>query len=314
MLNDKLQKLAEALNLTEYQELEPYILTPEEEELAIVIAINQAKNFFGWKIFKILKSEDDVISKVNTINWEGKIDREQVLAQANSIKLQDQWHKKQRAMEKEEVIKKQKDLQEYWTYARIFQLMKLNSENRFGNKLMQDEQKMPAIKAICFFVSRDDRFINELGYDSQKGLLIRGPTGTGKTHLVRCVEDNPLNPILTLSMLDIVDKIKADGEFKINIKGEKLIYLDDVGTEEAIVNHYGTKVSWFKNFIEGIYLKTKCFNHLIITTNLNFKGMEDHYGVRVASRMREMFNVIDLNGEDLRNKKISCPTSLPNTP
>lgn len=303
MLNEELTKLAAALNLTEYQELEPYILSREEEERAVAIAIEQAKKLFGWKVFKILMCEDGVIAQAKTISWEEKIDREQVLAAANSVKLQEQWHKNQRAMEKEKAIEKQKELQKYWNANRIFRLMKYNSQNVYGTELIHSEQKLPTIKAICFFVSRDDRFIDELKFDSQKGLLIRGPSGTGKTHLVRCVEKNPLNPVLTLSMLDITDKIKADGEFKVNVNGEKLIYLDDVGTEEAIVNHYGTKISWFKNFIEGIYLKTKCFNHLIITTNLNFKGIEDYYGFRVASRMREMFNVVDLTGPDLRNKK-----------
>jgi DNA replication protein DnaC len=184
--------------------------------------------------------------------------------------------------------------------------MKFNSQHVYGKPLDETPDNLPVIKALCFFLSRDDRFFTDLKdgqgrpYDPLKGLLIRGASGTGKTHLVRCAEDNGLNPILTLSMIDITEAVKSEGKFQINQQGKQIIYLDDVGTEEASVKHFGTTNLWFKNFIETVYLRAKCYNHLIITTNLNFKSIEDQYGYRVASRMREMFNVIDLPGKDRR--------------
>jgi len=78
------------------------------------------------------------------------------------------------------------------------------------------------------------------------------------------------------------------------------LYLDDVGTEEPIVNHYGTKINWFKNFIEMYYLKNKPFNKLIISTNNSFDEIESKYGFRVRSRIKDMFNIIDVQGKDMR--------------
>lgn len=305
MLNQELHKLAKTLNMTDYQELEPYILTNEEEMRAIDYAIVSAKKRVAWKLAQVLKTQEEILTKLSGINWDEKINKQKVLKLANTAKLQDQWQERQRIKRRQDAIKLQKDLEEYWTYSRIYNLMRLNSQNMFGKPFKQSDVNLTTIKALCFFISRNDRFITELGYDAQKGLLIRGPSGTGKTHLVRCVENNGLNPILVQSMLDVTDKLKNNGEFNFSIKGHRIIYLDDVGTEEPVVNFYGTKIQFFKNFIEGLYLKTKCFNHLIISTNLNFKGIEEVYGFRVASRMREMFNVVDLKGEDLRQKKQS---------
>jgi DNA replication protein DnaC len=300
MLNKELHKLAKALSLTDHVDAEPYTLTPEEEEKAISLAVEQAQKFMAWKMRKVLKTEDEIWHKISLIDWNEKVDRGKVLALANLAKNRELWQKAQREAERQRQVDRLKELQSYWAYGRIYRLMKHNSVHAFGKELDETPENLPVIKALCFFIARDDRFATELNYDRLKGLLIRGPSGTGKTHLVRCCEDNGLNPIATLSMIDITDAVKADGSYRINNPGKSIIYLDDVGTEEASVKHFGTMIQWFKNFIETVYLRAKCYNHLIITTNLNFKAIEEHYGYRVASRMREMFNVIDLTGKDRR--------------
>jgi DNA replication protein DnaC len=300
MLNKDLHKLAKALSLTEAGEPEPYILTPEEEQEAIANEIERAQKFMAYKMARVLKTQDEIWHKISLTDWNEKIDRPKVLALANMAKNRELWERKQREAEKSRETDQLKELQEYWTYRRVYQLMKYNSLHRFGKEFDETAENIPVIKALCFFIARHDRFATELGYDRLRGLLIRGNSGTGKTHLVRCTEDNGLNPVLTISMIDITERIKEEGKYSIPSQGQKILYLDDVGTEEPVVNHFGTKITWFKNFIEKASLKTKCYNHLIITTNLNFKGMEEQYGYRVASRMREMFNVIDLTGKDRR--------------
>lgn len=295
--------MEKTLNLTEDREPEPYTLTPEEEQKALSLAIEQAQKFMAWKMRRVFKTEDEIWHKISLINWNAEVDRGKVLSNANMIKNQQLWQHAQRQADRDREINRLKELQQYWTYGRIYKLMKYNSLHVFGKDLDETPENLPAVKALCFFIARDDRFATELEFDRLKGLIIRGPSGTGKTHLVRCCEDNGLNPILTLSMLDIAEQVKEDGKYIIDRQGKKIIYLDDVGTEEASVKHFGTTILWFKNFIETVYYKSKCYNHLIITTNLNFKQLQDQYGFRVASRMREMFNVVDLKGKDYRNKK-----------
>ena len=86
----------------------------------------------------------------------------------------------------------------------------------------------------------------------------------------------------------------------ISIDYSKVIYLDDVGTEESTLNVYGTKITWFKDFIENYSLDKLKPNKLIISTNCNFDEIEEKYTGRVRSRMAEMFNFIKVTGTDRR--------------
>lgn len=303
MLNQYLNKLAARLNPTEHQEPEPYTLTPEEEMRAINYAIEQAQKFMAYKMRKVLKTEDEIWHKIDQVDWRKKVNVQEVLKRANVAKNQNQWQRAQREADKAREANRLKELQEYWTYGRIYKLMKYNSIHMFGRELDETPDNLPTIKALCFFLARDDRFATELKFDRLKGLLIRGPSDTGKTHLVRCCENNGLNPIHSITMLDVTEKVTEEGKYQINSQGKNIIYIDDIGTEEASVKHYGTTILWFKNYIETVYHRTKCYNHLIITTNLNFQQLGDQYGFRVASRMREMFNVVDLKGGGYRSKK-----------
>jgi DNA replication protein DnaC len=97
-------------------------------------------------------------------------------------------------------------------------------------------------------------------------------------------------------MIDISDEVREYGGFQ--AKG-KVVYLDDVGSEET-VNHYGSKINWFKEFLESYYLNSTDFSRLILSTNCNFDQIQEKYGFRVRSRMKEMFNIIDVKGKDLR--------------
>lgn len=300
-LKNQLTRLAERLQLTNSEnEQDQYILTAEEEKIAIQNEIQQKKNYAEWKMkgLKLPQAEIDV--RLKETNWEEKINRQEVLQRVNSNKIQDLWHQEQREKEKEMEKKVQQELVEQWTAKNMYRLMQWTSRNTFGKDLIVNEANKPFITALCFFVSRDPRFETELGYSLKKGLLVRGASGLGKTHLVRCLERNELNPILVLSMIEIADQVKAEGEYQIHRGNTKLLYLDDVGTEEATVNHYGTKINFFKNFIEMYYLRNLPANQLLFSTNNSFSEIEEKYGFRVRSRLKDMFNVIDVAGKDMR--------------
>lgn len=301
MENKELERLAKRLSLIELEnEVEEYVLTSEEELTAINNAINAKKQYVSWKMKGLGYVEAQIVQKILEIDWDKEIDKRDILLKSNSNKLQDLWHKEQRIKEKERKQREYKELLEKCTAKYMFNLMKWTSRNVFEKDLIINEDNTPLIKALCFFLSNDERFESECGFSFRKGLIIRGISGIGKTHLVQCVSKNELNPIFILSMIDVAEKIKLEGEIEINLGSNKILYLDDVGTEEATINHYGTKINFFKNFVESYYLKNKIFNKLIISTNINFSEMEERYGFRVRSRMKDMFNVIDISGKDMR--------------
>lgn len=301
MENQALAQLARRLNLTE-PETEEFILTKEECDTVIENEITSRKKYMAWKIINLGYSEQEALLRISETKWEDVIDREKILQIANSNKHQNIWHQKQRADERERKEAEYNALVEKCDARYMFKLMKWSSMNQQGKPLIVNEHNKKLIVTLCYLLSNDDRFETELGYSFRKGLLIRGVAGVGKTHIVKCLQDNDLFPIRVLSMIEITDIVKENGEYSIQMDGKKVIYLDDVGTEEPVVNHYGTKISFFKNFIETVYLQNqhKTFSNLIISTNNSFAELEAKYGFRVRSRMKDMFNVVDVTGVDMR--------------
>jgi hypothetical protein len=291
--------LGEHLTPTNFDlEPEDYILTKEEEAAAISHEVRRKREHFvfkqiGRQIPKLLAEE-----KAAEIDWLKQVDTKRVLQIANSNKHYDIWQKEQREKDKKEAEEKATNLKNTWTAKMMLRFMRWTSENTYDKKLIENDQTLPLIKIVCFFLSEDERFETELGYSLKKGLLIRGACGLGKTYTIRCVSMNELNPVTIYSMIEIASAVKEDGDFE--LPKSKKIYLDDVGSEQSLVNHYGTKINWLKEFLETFYLRSNQYNRLILSTNLNASQLEAAYGFRVRSRLKDMFNVIDVEGIDMR--------------
>lgn len=292
--------LAGQWNLTQYDaDVQPYILTKQEEEAAIRNAIEAAKDFMRHKASKKC-FDGEVEAKIKATDWNKEINREDIFQKANKNKHHKIWEHSQREEERKNELARQETIIKKCDANYFYNLMKRTCIVDFKKQFEHDDFNRELIKLICFFLSRDNRLETELNFDKNKGLLIRGVSGLGKTFLFECVMKNELNPVKILSMIEISEEIKSEGEFNISMDGEKILYLDDVGTEEATINHYGTKISWFKDFIETQYTRKNGFKNLVISTNLNFSQIQDQYGFRVRSRMKEMFNIVDVSGKDRR--------------
>lgn len=300
ILVQELKPLEDQLSSIE-PDFEPYILTKDEEFEVIEHEISRIEKHYAWKLTdKGINSEFEILSKMDSLDISTKIDVVEILERANSNKVYDEWQKKRRIEERLEAERKLQDIKSFWTAKNVLKLMKWTSESVYGKKLIINEQTTGLIKTICFFLSEDPRFETELNHSLSKGLLIRGVSGLGKTFLLKCVEKNERNPIHILSMIEVIDTIKSEGEFTLSMAGKKILYLDDVGTEESSVKYYGTNINWFKDFLELYYSKNKPFKNLIISTNLSFAQIEEKYGFRVRSRMKDMFNIVDVAGNDMR--------------
>lgn len=292
------------MNLTNPNETsEPYLLTPAEEAEILENAILREKEHKRWKMKELEYSDAQIEEKLNSFDWENLIDKKTLFERCNSNKAYDLWQKKQRENEKQQALEAQQLLETEWTANRMFELMKWESENTYKKPFVVNQHNKVLIRTICFFLSRDERFRGDLSHDFQKGVLIRGIAGIGKTYVLKCVSCNSRNPVLVQSMLEIAEEVKNEGKFDIPMGGKKILYLDDVGSEEAPVNYYGTKINWFKNFIETVYLKQTDFSNIIFSTNNSFAELQEKYGFRVVSRLKDMFNVVNVTGTDMRGKK-----------
>lgn len=293
--------MANQSSLINFESKIPYLLTPEEEEKAIKHAmqreIDQQRDVMRGLGYQKMQIDE----RIANLAPEELINISEVLQYANICKEQNNWHESQEKLRKEKLLEEKNRLKNEWTSERMFRFMQVVSQEEFNKKLILTKENKKFIAALCHFVSRDERFHSEMKFNPKKGLLIRGVAGIGKTYLPRCIADNPLNPIAMYSMIEISEEMKTSGEFVPRMGDRKILYLDDVGTEESSVKHFGTVHNFFKDFIEGVYFRNKEFSSLMISTNLTGEELEKRYGYRVRSRMREMFNVIDVEGEDMRN-------------
>lgn len=291
------------LQLTPFEiEQEEYILTPEEEIVVIRNAIGAKKNHKALKYAGMGMPTKVIEEKLLTIDWDKEINREAVLKHANSNKQYQIWQQQQRVNEKNEAVEKRNALKKVWDANRFFKMMKYVSGSEYGKSLIVNDNTMQIIKPLCYFLSEDERFESELGYSLKKGIVFRGISGLGKTHLAKCVAENEYHRMFVVSMLEICDEVKDNGDYDLPTEYSKY-YIDDVGSEDSsVVKHYGTSINWLKNFIEIYYLRSQQYNRLLISTNISFAQIEEKYGFRVRSRMKDMFNIIDLNGTDLRGR------------
>jgi DNA replication protein DnaC len=270
-------------------------LTHEQKDLVVRREALRLENHFRYRMKDKGMSIGEINNRAADIDWMAMVDVASVIDSANSRRfwqIQEQENIRQQKAQEEAYRNEQKKI---WDANYFYQVIKRYFISRTGDF---DRSNMEYIKAICFFLSEDPRFETQLGFSFRKGIMVIGTAGVGKTSTIQAVKDNPIFPISVYSLIDITEKVRSDGFCNLNTN--RMILLDDVGSETELVKHYGTEINWFKEFIETYYLHNETYQGLIITTNCGGDELEAKYGYRVRSRIREMFNVIQLTGKDLR--------------
>ncbi|WP_366837314.1 hypothetical protein [Lutibacter sp.] len=148
-----------------------------------------------------------------------------------------------------------------------------------------------------------------MGIDTNKGILLSGPVGCGKTSLMKLLPH--LAPHKTnyemVPTRNIVFNFNAIGFEVIEKYSETKNYcFDDVGIE-PIGKHFGADCNVMGEILLSRYdifchpeRSRRIITH--ITTNLNAQELEERYGNRVRSRMRQLFNLVafESNSKDKR--------------
>ena len=138
------------------------------------------------------------------------------------------------------------------------------------------------------------------------GVIICGGTGNGKTTMARALSEtiqkcnNTAVTRMTALQFAALEAQRDENRYKlIQCRQAPLLFLDDVGTEEASVKVWGNVIS---PVVELIYQRYDLQNFTIATSNLNPRQLAEKYGDRVGDRIREMFSVLAFNNESYRGR------------
>ena len=186
-------------------------------------------------------------------------------------------------------------------------LVYLNAKGKllFGEKFKIYKKDKDILLKLCSYFIKDKENCKKFDIDLDKGLLLTGPVGCGKTSLMKLLHF--LVPhqrkYVVIPCRNIVFAFNHLGYKTIEDYGESSFFcFDDMGVE-PMGRHYGKDCNVIGEILLSrydLFLETKLKTHA--TTNLNAEELEERYGNRVRSRMRELFNLIAFD-KDVNDKR-----------
>ena len=194
-----------------------------------------------------------------------------------------------------------------YDYEKVFEFLIKKGKHDFGENFdILKNDKALIMKLIAYFLG-DEFMCNEYQIALNKGILLSGPIGCGKTTLMQLMKylNNQNQSIyLVKSCRDISFEFIKDGYDVVHRYTRQSFYkngsnetpkhycFDDLGTENNL-KYFGNECNIMAEILLSrydLFVNRKLITHL--TTNLSASEIEHLYGNRVRSRMRELFNLI----------------------
>lgn len=208
-----------------------------------------------------------------------------------------------------------------WNCEEIFMSAAEMSINFFKQDLIVDDDNREIIELLCLYFSNDSRFISKAEKKGiqkpclSKGIMLAGPVGSGKTHLMKCFSNNPAFPFRVEYAKPIASAYEEKGQEAIRKYcwnntidvSEKSFYakvagiaIDDLGNETSPKKFMGNETNVICDIIEARY-ENRCLGVFFhATTNLNLEQQKKKYGERVDDRLAQTMNGIVLSGKSRR--------------
>ncbi|WP_258861551.1 ATPase [Marinilabilia salmonicolor] len=202
-------------------------------------------------------------------------------------------------------------------YQKAFAYLQQKGRETYGNFFLLYPNDTQVIGKLLAWFLRDKATADLKGINLQKGILLSGPVGSGKTSLMNLMRhfSREQAPHFMKPCRDIAFEFEKDG-FEILRRYSGITYLagakpkiiktfcfDDLGTEQ-ILTHYGKECNVMAEIILSRYENFTRHHRLThFTTNLSADEIEEIYGPRVRSRLREMCNLIAFPAETPDKRK-----------
>lgn len=264
-----------------------------------------------------------------------KLTLQEVLESYNHIRLTDDditealiWAKRKKEEENKIVTLRQieadnrKKKENCFQFDVIRTFMINRAKRLFGDIFKIDKDNENVFNLLCMYHTGNVIFLNlaeKIGVKNpslDKGILLAGVYGTGKSFMMKLFQQSVRQVYnirtakeIAQAYLDSKEKkipeeyilpfplaSNDDQTFRQPIAG---LCIDDIG-REAVKNSFGNVSNVIGDLIEERYINKNTGVLLHGTTNLTAKQLNEYYGGAVTSRMREIFNFIELPGEDRR--------------
>lgn len=195
---------------------------------------------------------------------------------------------------------------------KCFAYLEAQGKQKYGEAFTIHQADKPLIYKLLIYAIRDQENAFRLGVDLNKGILLSGPVGCGKTSMMHLIKpflyakfDYKIATTRRISFEFAKHGFEAFRPY--TEKSSQQLRLagycfDDLGAEQQI-KHFGNDcnvmaeilITRYEHFVEN-----NSITH--ITTNLSASELENCYGNRLRSRLRQMFNLIafDVKSKDKR--------------
>ena len=192
-----------------------------------------------------------------------------------------------------------------YNYPEIIQWLEQKGKQNYGENFKIIEDDIPIITTLLVYFLNDEIMAKTIEIDLNKGILLSGPIGCGKTSLMNLMRYVPeqerkfiLKPTREISFefikegYDVIQRYSSGNKLQSGIKN---YCFDDLGTENNL-KYYGNDCNVMGEILLSrydLFINKKIITH--ITTNLSASEIEAAYGNRVRSRLRQMLNLIAFN-------------------
>jgi DNA replication protein DnaC len=204
------------------------------------------------------------------------------------------------------------NIKSYYNYPEVISWLENKGIELFGNHFKIVEEDYPIIYKLIAYFLHDEAACSQFDINPNKGILLSGPVGCGKTALMNLMKSLAktehkfsVKPCRDISFEFIQNGYQVIHKYsigKLEQSDPKTICFDDLGIENNL-KYYGNECNVMAEVLLSrydTYISKKVVTH--ITTNLSASEIEQHYGLRVRSRLRELVNLIAFD-KDTKDKR-----------
>ena len=194
----------------------------------------------------------------------------------------------------------------HYDFSKILIYLEAKGKLLFGKNFKIYKEDEAILYKLCIYFIHDFENCKKFGIDPNKGILLSGPVGCGKTSLMQLLPHivPHQNKHMVVPARNITFSFNKNGFSVIEEYGNNGFFcFDDLGVETT-GRHFGKDCNVMGEILLSrydLFLKNKTRTHA--TTNLNAQELENRYGNRVRSRMREFFNLIAFDRETVDKRQ-----------